>query len=109
MSAPTNCPRRLATDGSRYDGAREWRLALRAFYFACLAHLASATSSASPSSKFTVTTNANSAAVRRRCRIGRLRFQQSHYRLRPRWYGNHQADTDTLDQFAANVNRIKTV
>ena len=87
----------------------EWRLALRAFYFASLAHLAQR--NLISLAQFKSNRDYQRELDRRAHALPEVVATFGHVvsdfdRV---WYGNHLADTVMLDQFAAHVNRIKSV
>jgi hypothetical protein len=85
----------------------EFRLALRAFYFATLAHLAARNLIAIAKFK------SNRDYERELCRRGHSLpdllslFGESVSVFDRSWYGLHEVDRDLVNQFAGNVERIK--
>jgi hypothetical protein len=88
-------------------GRGELRLALRAFYLSSLAHLAAR--GLISLAKFKSNQDYRRELVRRRQALPELLglFGGSVEVFDRVWYGRHEVTAETVDQFAANVERIK--
>jgi hypothetical protein len=86
----------------------EFRLAMRAFYLASLAHLAPR--HVIQIARFKSNRDYGRELRRRAHSFPNLLsvFDDNIFAFERIWYGTHAADRDSVDQFAANVEKIKT-
>jgi len=93
--------------GRRLVAEKEFRLAMRAFFLAGLAHLAQRQIISLAKHK----SNRDYAAeVRRRAQetpVVEQAFTQNVAQVERAWYGLHEVTTETLDRFHANLEQIR--